>query len=496
MIPALCGFAGLLRDRGGHVSTAETIDAARALALTDLADRSAVKRALALTISWSAERPDVFDETFDAWFDGQDVDIAGLADTGPATGGPPDDTIELSTGTVEAARIHTDDALTVESQDSITTTSNDTLGSQRPATRPAAEGAEQPAEGGDLAPVPPHDDADPAATGDHLHDLPTDPPAAELELARRTLAAAVERRRSAAPHPTIATTRTVTTVVAPFSTDERTRLGRAVHLLDRRLDGAASWRRDRASRGDVDLRRTLRRTVCTAGTPIELRHVGRRPDGTGLVVLVDLSVSVRGTARLVLHLVHRLRTMQGSVRAFGFVDSCVPIDRALRVADPTVAVGKVFGLVDGNATSDPGAALRQWWATSHRVVTPRTHVMILGDGRCNGHDPAFEVVEHVTARSASTTWITPEPHGAWTLGRGEMAEYAARVDRAVTVRTLDDLERLTGTLRPDRSGHTRSPGVTSITHTSPLIAARASRRPSGDQRSATISESSAVDATG
>lgn len=57
------------------------------------------------------------------------------------------------------------------------------------------------------------------------------------------------------------------------------------------------------------------------------------------------------------------------------------------------------------------------------------------------------MIDRITRRSASTTWITPEPEGAWTLGRGEMAQYATLVDKAVSVRSLDDLERLVDTRR-------------------------------------------------
>jgi hypothetical protein len=47
----------------------------------------------------------------------------------------------------------------------------------------------------------------------------------------------------------------------------------------------------------------------------------------------------------------------------------------------------------------------------------------------------------------STLWISPEPQGAWTLGRGEMAEYARHVDRAISVRSLADLDLVVSTRR-------------------------------------------------
>jgi uncharacterized protein with von Willebrand factor type A (vWA) domain len=445
MIDALCGFAAVVRNHGGDVGSAELIDAARAFRLIDLADRSAVCTALTLTIAWSAEQPELFQQLLDDWFDGGDLDLRA-----DETSGRSDlDTISLDADTVDAARIHTDDAVAIdtpEPADDATRSPHDSpTAPTRSPSRPGVEGADEVGAVGDLAPMPPRDHAGDAASGaEVVLELPMEPPDADLELARSALAAAVQRRRlAAARHGAVI--RPVTAFTVSLSTGERARIGRVVQQFDRQLDGAPSWRRTHAQGGTIDLRRTLRRSVTTGGLPIDLRRVDRRGDAARLVVLVDLSVSVRGTARLVLHLVHRLRTMRGVVRAFGFVDECVAIDRALRFADPVIAIEHVLGLVDVDAASDPGAALRQWWSRSHHLVTPVTHVLILGDGRCNGNDPAFEVIDRLTRRSASTTWITPEPRGAWRLGRGEMEQYAMRVDRAITVRSLDDLEQLTAT---------------------------------------------------
>ena len=452
MIPGLCGFADLLRRQGGDVGSTELIDAARALALTDLAVREDVRRALHLTIAPSSLQPEVFDRLFDQWFCGAELDLDAIAAPPPETDGD-QPALGLDADTVEATRIHADDAVAIEADrdpdaegaegtEGASGQDQSSAGPSAPAT-PTADGVPVAATG-DLASVPPRDDdiANDSRDGPAIVDLPTAPLAAELELARDALADAIERRRRAAA---ISTPRRVTTLSQPLSVDERTLLTRAVRRLDRELEGAPSWRRGPRRRGTIDLRRTMRRSVTTGGLPIEVRHAGRRPNAALLVVLVDLSLSVRGTARLVLHLVHRMRSMLGSLRAFGFVDSCVPIDRALRVADSEVAIERVLGLVDVDATSDPGLAVRRWWARSHHLVTPETHVMILGDGRCNGRDPAFDVVDRISRRSASTLWVSPEPSGAWTLGRGEMATYAQLVDRAITVRSIDDLDQLRAT---------------------------------------------------
>ena len=449
MISGLCGFAELIRSDGGEVGAAELIDVARSFTLIDLADRSAVERAVRINVSWSAVEPERFDELFDRWFGGVDLE------TVPTPAAHADDTAvaELEAETVEAARIHVEDSLTIEDRrDGIDeATAEDGERGRTPSPAQASgDGGLPTGAYGDPAPVRPAEEtADLAAREVEITiALPETPAGAELELARGALASALDRRRLGVGAAAIPAR--VTALTAPLTSSERDRLVRFARQIDRNLRGAPSWRRRAAATGSIDLRRTMRRTVTTGGLPIDVRNRGRRHDAARLVVLVDVSLSVRGTSRLVLHLLHRMRSSVGSLRAFGFVDSLVPIDRALRTSDPVEAIEGVFGAVDVQANSDPGRALRAWLSRWHALVTPETHVLILSDGRCNGNDPAYDVVRSVTTRSASTVWVSPEPVGAWSLGRGEMERYAASVDDAVTVRSIDDLDALSGLGRPSR----------------------------------------------
>ncbi len=445
MIDGLCGFADLIRRNGGDVGSAELIDAARALTITDLADRQAIHLTLRFTFTWATAHPQLFDQLFDEWFSGRDLDIASILDV--ETSDEP--SVALDADAIEAARIHTDESTAIEVSDDRRSDDDEpaATGAHRSTDRSPAPGTSTNDDGtpiaatGSLALVPPRDDEadNEAHSGRGVVELPSEPLAVELEMAREALAAAraQRRRRDATSSP-----RRVHALTQALSADERAQLVRTVRQLDRRLDGAASWQRMRARNGTIDLRRTMRRTVTTAGLPIDVQFTGRRTNAARLVILADLSMSVRGTARLVLHLVHRMRSQVGALRAFGFVDAAVPLDGALRAADPTTAIEQVLGLVDIDTASDPGRAFRQWWTRWHHLVTPSTHVIVLSDGRCNGHDPAFGIVDRIARASATTTWVSPEPPGAWTLGRGEMADYAQRVDRAITIRTIGDLDRL------------------------------------------------------
>ena len=73
-------------------------------------------------------------------------------------------------------------------------------------------------------------------------------------------------------------------------------------------------------------------------------HAGRDPPARRprLVLLADVSLSVRATARFTLHLVHGLQDMFGQVRSFAFVSELTEVTDLF--ADHTVedALGLIF----------------------------------------------------------------------------------------------------------------------------------------------------------
>ncbi len=442
MIHGLIGFAGRIRQSGGAVGAAELIDAARALTLVDLGDRTELERAVRMCIAWAATEPGAFARIFDDWFCGAPLDVLdGLV---PPNDGPSVATVDVDT--VPAVGIHTDESVVTDQSEQCSDGSSAEHGVLGASPATGAPDMHGPTVGGRGEPgsrSPVEQPGDPTRRrGEVPVVLPSAPDDAALAFAYRTLAAAIERRSTIDPAIPVGR---VAATTAPLSRHERARIDRAVRTLDRQLSGGSSWRRRSTRSGAVDPRRTFRHLATSGGLPREVRRIGPRRDGARLVVLVDLSLSVRGTSRLVLHVVHRIRSTLGSVRAFGFVDQFVPLDRALRTDDAARAIEAVFSLVDVDATSDPGRAFRMWWSRWQHLVTPETHVMVLSDGRCNGSDPGFEVIRRITGRAAATTWVSPEPSGAWSMGRGEMSGYAECVDRALTIRTLDDLERFVGT---------------------------------------------------
>jgi hypothetical protein len=223
---------------------------------------------------------------------------------------------------------------------------------------------------------------------------------------------------------------------------ERMELEESIRRLARTLHGGLTHKRRVAPRGRIDSGRTMRRNMRFDGIPFAPVTVTRAEDKPRLVILADVSLSVRATARFTLHLVHGLQNLFGQVRAFAFVADLVEVTDLFTDHPVEQALGLVFGgdVLDVDANSDYGAAFGAFNEDYGSAVSRRSTVIVLGDGRGNGNDPNTEAFAEITRRARETIWLTPEPRYSWGLGACDLPAYAEHCSRVRVVRDLTGLE--------------------------------------------------------
>ncbi|HTK62734.1 MAG TPA: VWA domain-containing protein [Pseudonocardia sp.] len=230
---------------------------------------------------------------------------------------------------------------------------------------------------------------------------------------------------------------------------ERMELEESLRRLARSLHGGLTHKRRVASRGRIDSGRTMRRNMRFDGIPFSPVTVRRAEDKPRLVILTDVSLSVRATARFTLHLVHGLQNLFGQVRTFAFVADLVEITDLFEDHPVEQALGLVFGgtgsdgsggVLDVDANSDYGAAFGKFAEEYSSAVNRRSTVIVLGDGRGNGNDPNVEAFAELSRRARETIWLTPEPRYSWALGGCDLPLYAEYCNRVRVVRDLTGLD--------------------------------------------------------
>ena len=239
---------------------------------------------------------------------------------------------------------------------------------------------------------------------------------------------------------------------------ERADLEEALRRLARRLRGARTSRQRNTSHGRVSPGRTMRRNMRYEGVPFQPVTTSRVADKPRLLLLADVSLSVRATARFTLHLVHGMQSLFTQARSFAFVDAPVEITELFAEHPLERALGLVFdglpagGLLDVDASSDYGAAFTRLLSEHSAALDRRTTLIVLGDGRGNGNDARVDTFQEIARRVRETIWLTPEPRYSWPLGSCDLPRYAEFCDRVQVVGDLSGLQQAAQQMSAEATG--------------------------------------------
>lgn len=198
------------------------------------------------------------------------------------------------------------------------------------------------------------------------------------------------------------------------------------------------------NRGRLFVRQTLRAALQTDGIPFRLRFKYKKPHKPKLVLLCDISDSVRSVARFMLQFAYTVQARFAKVRTFVFVSDLGEATEFFEHTDIDRAVQKVYSgaVVSVAANSNYGRALTQFARQHLETVTTRTTVIILGDGRSNYFPPEAWALCRIKERAKQVLWLNPEMQSSWNFGDSAMRDYLPHVTRAQVVYNLMSLRRV------------------------------------------------------
>ncbi len=217
------------------------------------------------------------------------------------------------------------------------------------------------------------------------------------------------------------------------------KLRKEVRRLANRLRSRIALRQKRAKTGQLDPKATIRSNLRFGGTPFEIKHRDHRLKPK-LVVICDISTSMRHCAELMLGLVYQLQDLVTKTHAFAFIDHLEYVSPDFASNEPNAAIGEVLiRMPPGHYSTDLGYALRQFDDNYRGTLDSRTTLIIVGDGRNNYNNPRLDVFSDMARRARRTIWINPEPPMLWTSGDSDMLQYAPVCDNVVMAATLAEL---------------------------------------------------------
>jgi hypothetical protein len=212
-----------------------------------------------------------------------------------------------------------------------------------------------------------------------------------------------------------------------------------IRRLAARLRSRASLRQRRANAGVLDPRRMMRRNMRYGGVPLELRFRTRHVKPK-LVLICDVSTSMRYCAEFLLTLVYELQDVVAKTDSFIFIDDLVDISMIFEEKQPQEAVSQVLrDNPPGYYSTDLGNSLKTFQRAYMSKISSKTTVIMLGDGRNNYNNPRLEIADDMHRRARRLLWFCPEPPAQWGTGDSDMHRYAPLSDGVYKVSNLREL---------------------------------------------------------
>jgi uncharacterized protein with von Willebrand factor type A (vWA) domain len=212
-----------------------------------------------------------------------------------------------------------------------------------------------------------------------------------------------------------------------------------IRRLAAKLRSRASMRQRKAKTGHFDPRKTIRHNMKYGGVPIEMKH-RKRHKKPKLVLICDLSTSMRYMVEFLMTLVYELQDHVQKTSSFIFIDNMKDVTMELEQQDSQQAVAKVLrDNPPGYYSTDLGNSLNTFHQNWMSAVDSRTTIIILGDGRNNYNNPRLDVHSDMQRKARRLFWFCPEPQAQWGTGDSDMHLYAAEANGVYLIRSLRDL---------------------------------------------------------
>jgi uncharacterized protein len=193
--------------------------------------------------------------------------------------------------------------------------------------------------------------------------------------------------------------------------DETEVLRRFSRALPAKLPRRRGYRLGKARRGPrIDLVRSLRAAIRNDGEIISLKRLRRRPRPRPILLLIDVSGSMKQRSDANLAFAHALVQAAPRVEVFTFGTRLTRLTRALRRKNREQALAEASATVaDWDGGTRIGDALQAFLAVPRFATYGRgAAVVVLSDGLERGDPQAMiRAVERLAARAWRIDWLTP-----------------------------------------------------------------------------------------
>jgi hypothetical protein len=226
-----------------------------------------------------------------------------------------------------------------------------------------------------------------------------------------------------------------------FTREEIEEMRDAIDKLVRKLKNIVSRRFSVRNRGSIDVKKTLRASAKYNGVPVEIKYRRKAKRKSRIVTLCDVSSSVWATARFMLNLLYSLQDCFDKVNSFVFIDSLSEVTGIFEENEINEAIRMVLEKteVHYNTSTDYGETLRNFKKDYMKLLTKKTTLIIVGDGRSNYMNPEDAILGQMRERCRRVIWLNPEQENLWGSGDSEIRSYMPHCHEVRRCRNINQL---------------------------------------------------------
>jgi len=216
-------------------------------------------------------------------------------------------------------------------------------------------------------------------------------------------------------------------------------LRKEVNRLAAILRTRVALRQKHAKTGLLDAKATIRANLKHQGVPFNIKRRDRRLKPK-LVVICDISTSMRYLSELMLSLLYAIQDQITKTHAFAFIDHLEFISPDFQGRKANEAIQCVLvRMPPGYYSTDLGHSLENFIQDHMDTLDRRTTLIMVGDGRNNYNNPQLGIFRDMARRANRTIWLNPEHPYQWGIGDSDMLEYRPLCDSVLRVSTLAEL---------------------------------------------------------
>jgi uncharacterized protein len=226
-----------------------------------------------------------------------------------------------------------------------------------------------------------------------------------------------------------------------FTNEEMEEMRDAIDRLVRKLKNIISRRWAVRDRGNLDVKKTLRASAKYNGVPLDIQYRRKAQRKSKIVTLCDVSSSVWAAARFMLNLLYSLQECFDKVNSFVFINQLTNVTETFEKQEISEAIRLIMEdeTIYYNAPTDYGETFRHFRRSYMDLLTKKTTLIIVGDGRTNYLNPEDAILGQMRDRCRRVIWLNPEPENLWGTGDSEIRAYTHHCHEVRPCRNINQL---------------------------------------------------------